>query len=139
MSENDFPNGNGIPDDDVNERIDALAEYMSKDIDGYPVPFSGSEQSAEKKAVCEHIIEMTDAIKRVSPLNIRTRSTDAGDYTHRSWQLLLDVRTPSVFVSEILRKRICEAVLAADHFCITTSPDKQFVRFVFIVTDLWRE
>lgn len=139
MDENIFPDISDISDEEVNERIDILAERIEKGVDGYPVPFSGNEQDSEKKAVCKHIQEMADAIKRVSPPNIRVKSTDMEDYTRRSWQLLLDFRNTAVFVSVELRKRICEMMLSADHLCITTSPDKQFTRFAFIVTDLWRE
>lgn len=127
-----FPDFSGFTEDDVTRRIDDLAEQI-EDED----PFCGSTQDAEKLALCKHIGEMADAIKRVAPYHIMLRASDVNDNSARSWALHLDLHSPTVFLSLQLRKRLCEMLLAADEVTITADKKGEYTRFSCIVKDLW--
>lgn len=99
--------------------------------------FYGKEQDAEKLALCRHIMEMSDAIKRVAPYHIRTKCDDPNDNTKREWSLSLDLQSPTVLLSLPIRKRLCEIMLAADQLVISAMPKENVTRFSFVVNDLW--
>lgn len=99
--------------------------------------FFGKEQDAEKLALCRHIMEMSDGIKRVAPYHIRTKCDDPNDNAQREWSLSLDLQSPTVLLSLPIRKRLCEIMLAADQLVISAMPKENVTRFSFVVNDLW--
>ena len=101
--------------------------------------FFGREQNAEKLALCRHIENMANGIKRAAPYHIRVKAADPDDNTKRAWVMFLELHSPAVFLSMELRKRLCEMMLAADRLVITAVPEKTCTRFTFVVTDLWEE
>ena len=132
--ENIFPDLSGlnIPAEDEEEEILPGDEPAEED-------FFGREQNAEKLALCCHIMDMADGIKRAAPYHISVKSTNPEDNTNRGWIMYLELHSPAVFLSLELRKRLCEMMLAADRLVITAVPEKSCTRFTCVVTDLWRE
>ena len=100
--------------------------------------FYGRSQDAEKLALCRHIMEMADGIKRAAPYHIRTQCGDPANNTQPGWMLSLDLHSPTVLLSLPLRRRLCEMLLAADQLIITAVPEENCTRFSCIVTELWR-
>lgn len=100
--------------------------------------FFGTEQSEKKLAVCKHICDMANGIKRAAPYHIRLQRGDFEDNTHSGWALMLDLHAPTVFLSMPLRKRLCEMILAADQIVIGTADGGAYTRFTFVVSGLWR-
>ena len=122
-----------------NEADEPEEEYLPGDEPEYEEEFYGSEQDAEKLALCRHIMAIADGIRRVAPYHIRTECGNPSNNTQSSWVLSLDLHSPTVFLSMPLRKRLCEMMLAADSLTITAMPKGSSTRFSFVVEDLWRE
>lgn len=132
--ENMFPDFSGLN----SEETDPEEECLPGDEPAEDEEFYGTEQDKEKLALCRHIIDMADGIKRVAPYHINVKASDTENNMQRGWILYLDLHSPTVFLSLQLRKRLCEMMLAADRLVVTAVPEENCTRFSCIVTDLWR-
>ena len=100
--------------------------------------FYGTEQDAGKLAVCGHICEMANRIKRAAPYYISVKADRPEDNTKPDWTLTIALHSPTVVISETLRKRLCEMILAADRVEIAADKRENRTNFICTVTDLWK-